>query len=542
MADTEPAPTSALVIDPNPTSRSVLCAQLRDLGMTSVLQCGRVVDARRQLETRSFDVVLCEMDFPGSGTSGRELLEDLRRQQILPLTTVFVMVTGEASYARVAEAAEAALDSYLLKPCSATALAERLRQAHARKRSLSAIFTAIGEDRFEDAAGLCLQRFQERGPYWTYAARIGGELMLRLRRHAQAQQMFEAIAQTQALPWARLGIARAQLEGGEGPPALRTLESLIADQPTFADAYDVMGRVQLEQGRFDEALTIYRRAAELTPGSLGRLQKLGMLAFYAGDCEEAVRALDRAAIIGQKSRQLDFQSIMLLAFGRFRLGDSKGLQRSVLDLQRALENAPGSGRLQRFVAVAGVLQLMQQKQLAEVVAQIKQLAGTVTQPSFDVEAACNLLCLMAELVAAELTLPDADDWIDRLARRFCTTKGITELLLRTAHRHPPFAQRVQSCHAEIGTLTASAMMHTVEGQPSRAVQTLLAHAERTLNMKFVELASGVLQRYDAKISDGEALHARLAAIQQRLGQAPRLPPLGSATGRPEGGLSFGGKI
>lgn len=542
MADNAQAPTSALVIDPNQTSRSILCAQLRDLGMSSVLQCGRIADARRQLESRHFDVVLCEMDFPGGGSSGRELLEDLRRQQMLPLATVFVMVTGEASYARVAEAAEAALDSYLLKPCSATALADRLRQAHARKRSLSAIFTAIDEERLEDAASLCTQRFDERGPYWTYAARIGGELMLRLRRHGEAQQMFEAIAQTQALPWARLGIARAQVEGGDAAPALRTLESLISDQPTFADAYDVMGRVQLEQGRFDEALTIYRRAAELTPGSIGRLQKFGMLAFYAGDCEAAVRSLERAAIVGQKSRQLDLQSIVLLAFGHFRLNDSKGLQRSVMDLQRALERAPSSGRLQRFIAVVGVLQSMQQKQIASVIAQIRELAGEIGQPSFDLEAACNLLGLIAELVAAELNLPGADDWIETLARRFCTAKGITELLLRTAHRHPPFGQLVQNCHAEIGTLAANAMMHTVEGQPSRAVQALLAHAERTSNLKFVETANGVLQRYAAKIDDGDALKARVAAMQQQLGQTPRLPPLGSATGRPEGGLSFGGKI
>ena len=84
----------ALVLDPNPTSRSIFVSQLRDYGMVSVQSCGGVRDGRRLLEVRSYDVVLCEMDFPDGSPSGNELLEDLRRDNLLPLDTSFVMVTG----------------------------------------------------------------------------------------------------------------------------------------------------------------------------------------------------------------------------------------------------------------------------------------------------------------------------------------------------------------------------------------------------------------------------------------------------------------
>ena len=130
----------ALVIDANPTARSIQAAQLRDLGVGTIVQCGRVQDARRQLEAREFDIVLCEQDFHGGNYSGQDLLNDLRRAQLLPFSTVFVMVTSEASYAAVAEAAESALDSYLLKPHTAHALAERIQQARHRKKILRDIF------------------------------------------------------------------------------------------------------------------------------------------------------------------------------------------------------------------------------------------------------------------------------------------------------------------------------------------------------------------------------------------------------------------
>ena len=69
------AACSALVIDGNPTSRSILVSQLRDFGVASVAQAARTVDARRQLEFRVFDFVLCEHSFSSDTESGQALHE-----------------------------------------------------------------------------------------------------------------------------------------------------------------------------------------------------------------------------------------------------------------------------------------------------------------------------------------------------------------------------------------------------------------------------------------------------------------------------------
>ena len=152
-------------------SRSILVAQLRDFGVKSVAQCGRIIDARHMLEFQTYDFVLCEQHFPTENATGQDLLNDLRRNQLLPFSTIFIMITGEATYARVAEAAESALDGYLLKPHKATHLAERLRQARIRKISLSEIFAAIEIEDFEGAANLCLHRFET---LWIYVSRGTG--------------------------------------------------------------------------------------------------------------------------------------------------------------------------------------------------------------------------------------------------------------------------------------------------------------------------------------------------------------------------------
>jgi tetratricopeptide (TPR) repeat protein len=536
-ADQDFSSAKALIIDGHPTSRSILASQLRDLGVGTVIQCSRVADARKQLEGREFDVVLCEQHFQDGAASGQSLLDDLRRAQLLPLSTVFVMVTGEASYMAVAEAAESALDSYLLKPFAASSLADRLLQARKRKRTLHDIFTAIEAGDFDQAARLCLVRFQQKAPYWLYAARIGAELLLRLGQHDAAQKMYQAVIAANALPWARLGIARSQLEGGKVQQARRTLEVLISDDPSHTDAYDVMGRVHVEQGSLGEALETYRMATQLTPGSIERLQRQGMLAFYLGEHAEARRALERAASIGITSKMFDHQSMVLLAFARFRDRDGKGLQRCADNLRHVLERNSESRRLRRFTSLVDVLCLMINRQMARVLEELRGMARDIGQPDYDVEAALNMVSLLSELGAAELRLEESGDWIETLAMRFSVSKSLTELLASAAKVHPPFAEKVRAAHAKITALAESAMNHSLNGEPRAAAKALLAHGAKTQNTKLIDMARMVLQRHAEKIADGKDLLAMADELMARLSSAAA-PSFSSNGNRQAGGLAL----
>lgn len=530
----------AIVIDPNPTSRSILAAQLRDLGIGQVTQSSRVQDGRRQLESREFEFVLCEQSFPNEAHSGQDLLDDLRRAQLLPFTTVFVMITAEATYDKVAEAAESALDGYLLKPHTAVALAQRLRHARERKRALRDIFEAIEAGEFEAAARACLRRFQDRGAYWLYAARLGAELLLRLERHESAHKLYEAVTAAHALPWARLGIARAQLATRQTGAARKTLEELLSRDPQYADAYDVMGRVQLEQGHLAEALHTYRQASELTPGSLTRLQKRGMLAFYLGDHEEAAKSLEKAAATGIHSKLFDPQSLVLLAFTRFQQRDSKGLQRCAETLA-TLASAGGDAmdvRLQRFSAIASVLVALLAKQVAAVIDALRTLAAEITAPGFDVEAACNLLALLGLVSRSELQLDAAVEWVDGMGWRFGASRALAELLASAASSHPPFAQRIRDRHADLQKLAENCLAHTLEGDPATSVRKLLDHARRTCSAKLVETAARTLQRHESRIDQVEAFKDEVASLQARYGQDVAPLPLVQDGVRESGSLAL----
>jgi hypothetical protein len=231
----------------------------------------------------------------------------------------------------------------------------------------------------------------------------------------------------------------------------------------------------------------------------------------------------------------DFQSLVLLAVARFHERDSKGLQRCLDNLSHALEKAPESARLKRFVAIVSTFHLMLQRQVGAVVAAVKEQTAELRGEHFDLEAACNLLTLLAQLRSAELELDMAEDWIDALALRFASTKTLGELLARAAGGHPPYAERVRAAQQRITELAEQAMGHSLAGQHQNAVRALLEQGRATLNGKLLDMARLSLQRHHAQIDDAATLSAQIDELRTRYAAAQALPAIGER-GRQAGGL------
>jgi tetratricopeptide (TPR) repeat protein len=537
LGDDDLSASNALVIDSNPTSRSILVSQLRDFGMGNVVQCARLADARRQLEYRKFDVVLCEHHFAGESMSGQDLLDDLRRNQLLPFSTVFIMVTGEATYAKVAEAAESALDGYLLKPHKATHLGERLRQARIRKASLQEIFTAIESQDFESAANLCLHRFESRGLFWLYAARVGAELLLRVGKYDQAQKLYQSVVDAKTLPWAKLGVARALLDEGQTAKAVSTLENLITEDPNYTDAYDVMGRAQFEQGKFDAALATYKMASTLTPSSITRLQNLGMMCYFSGDHKQAEQTLDRTVRLGLDSKMFDCQTLVLLAFVRLESSDHKGLQRCRDDFARLIERHPDSQRHQRLASTVEALCLIDQRQFAQVIDVVRSVCRQVKDPAFDYESASNLVSLLAQLAEKAVQLDEVDAIIDTLGLRFAGTRALSELLAGASSSHPVYADRIRAAHLQVLKLAETAISLSMGGDPRAAVKNLIIHGKSTLSGKLIETAYLVLHRYAEKMTDAHDLIEQVHDLRSRYSTHITRASLGEQK-RQAGGLTL----
>ncbi len=505
----------ALVIDANHNARMLIVAHLRELGVGTVRAVTRSREARLALEATSYDIVVCDNDFGEDEESGQALLDELRREHVLPQSTVFIMVTTDASYAAVAGAAEAALDVYLLKPYTLAGFSERLQQARHRKQVLKPVFEAMEAEDYERACELCLQRFAKRGEYFLSAARIGAELLLRQKRNAEARELYQAIIEARTVPWAKLGVARAEYAAGQLQQARQTLELLVGEMPDYADGWDVLGRVQMDEGHLDEALRTYQQALALTPGCLLRAQRAGTLAFYAGHRAEATRLLEGAAASGLRSRLFDYFSLVLLALIHFDEGETKKLRQLLDTFDHLLFQHPDSPRLTRQRWAVQALLALQGGKLQEAQDLAQRLARALEQPDADLEAGCLVIALWRRVQDAGGPLADAEAVFRRLALRYCVNKASTEVLVAMAEGETAVADLLRGGHDRVFEIAEQALTLSLRGKPEQAVHLLSEQGESTRNAKLIDMAMSVLRRHAAKIGQRQALEELVRDLQAR---------------------------
>ncbi len=521
--------------------RSVAAAQLRDIGVGHVSQASGVKEARLMLEQEPFDIVMCNREFEGSGDSGQDLLDELRRENLLPHATVFVMVTCQATYNQVVEAGEAALDALLVRPYTATRLAERLADARHRKRELGDVLRALDAGETEAALVRAIKRFQDKRPYWLYCGRLAAELLLTLQRPRDAQTLFERLLQVRpGATWARLGLARARMAQGELRGARSGVAEALAAEPRSADAHDLFGRILVEQCDFDAALAAYRAAAELTPGCLLRAQHAGALAFYVGHGTEALRWLERTLSLGVQSKLFDALSLLLIAMLRFDLGDAAGVDAMRQQLRRYHQRFPQSRRLQRLDQAADALAAMLGGQPQAALRTVREQASEAMADDFDLEAANVALALWARMPAPMRLADEHEAMLERIGMRFCSSKAVAEVLVAAARSEDLAVAAIRRCQTHVATVAERAMEQSLGGDPEAAARQLLAAGEQCFNPKLLEMAGQIARRHASSIPDASRIAEQAAAVMRRACRAPNHIAGIQRSGRSPGGLQVRG--
>lgn len=498
----------ALLVDGNPMMRSITSGQLRDAGVGQVTAVGKVREARMLIEQQKFDIVICNRELDDSADAGQDLLDELRRERLLPQSTVFVMVTSQAVYHQVVEAAESALDGLLVRPYTGAVLAQRIQEARHRKRELGDVLSALDDGQTELAFARALKRFQEQAPFALWCGRLAAELLLDLQRPADAGKVFEKLQGIKPTAWALLGMARAQAAGGDVGKARRTLAEVVRVSPDCADAHDLRGRLMVDQGDFEGALAEYRIAAEITPGCLLRTQHAGALAFYQGHKAEARRWLEMCLTLGVQSKLFDALSLLLLAMLRFDDGDIAGVAAAREQLRRFRVRFPDSVRLRRLDEAAAWLASFTGADAAWAALALSALSKQTEADDFDLESANVLLSLWSRLPEHERGSQTHAEVVERIAQRFCVAKATSEVLAAAAQRSEPALGVIRRCQAEVSSIAEAAMSQSLGGDVHGAVLRLLAEGERTRNAKLLELAAAIAHRHEEVLPGAQALIVR----------------------------------
>lgn len=328
-----------LVIDDHSGMRASMRAILSAFGVVFVEMAGTANDAIRRLQAKPFDIIICDY-FLGDGSDGQQFLEQIRHNQLISLSTIFVMVTAERVYEKVVSAVELAPDDYLIKPFTADTLRNRLERIMQKKQAFAPIYRMIEERKLAEATQICTELAKQQSKYTIDILRLLGELYVTQGKFDEAQAVYQQVVDLRAVPWARMGLATMLHYKNEHGAAEELLEEVIDESPEYMAAYDLLSKVCEAQDKSERAQQVLERAVAASPYTLHRQKEMGQLAMRNDDLEAAEQAFARVVERGKTSffREADdFANLSRVQMERGKINEALNTLR---DGRASFNNSP----------------------------------------------------------------------------------------------------------------------------------------------------------------------------------------------------------
>ena len=131
-----------VVIDDQRSFQVLIKAMLQNLGFSKITLLSSAEESRKRFQKEQFDIYLIDYNL-GHGENGRQLMDYLKQQQLIPVDSIIFIISGDNSRSMVLSALESEPDDYMMKPFSQEQLRLRLLRALNRKKQLLPMFTAF---------------------------------------------------------------------------------------------------------------------------------------------------------------------------------------------------------------------------------------------------------------------------------------------------------------------------------------------------------------------------------------------------------------
>ncbi|MDO9198273.1 tetratricopeptide repeat protein [Rhodoferax sp.] len=312
----------ALVIDDMAVQQTTMKGHLSLIGIGKVDVASNADDATKLIRSRKYGLVLCDYNL-NNKTDGQQLFEYLRDNELLPYDCLFFMITAESSYASVAAATEHNPDAYLLKPATASEIADRLTVQLEKRDALMPITAKISKEDLQGAINECDNALTKQNRWFMPVLQLKGQTLLKLGKNDEAKAVYRlAMEKRSDLIWAQLGLARAYKAAGQYEDAKQTARQIIEsrDGEKNVSAYDVVAESLEAQGDPQAAMWVLRDAAAVVP-SARRNRIVGESAYRNGDLATAKECMQKVAKATKGSVVAQAQDSLLLAQTMVDLGE-----------------------------------------------------------------------------------------------------------------------------------------------------------------------------------------------------------------------------
>lgn len=260
-----------VVIDDQRFFQVLIKAMLQNLGFSQITLLNTAEESRKLFQKEQFDIYLIDYNL-GPKENGRQLMDYLKQQKLVPVDSIIFIVSGDNSRSMVLSALESEPDDYMMKPISQEQLRLRLLSALVRKQQLLPMFKAIQSDNKEQVLAECQKTIAQNSHYTSYCRCVMSEILLEQDRAQEAKQILDEGLMVRESAWLRLFLGKTAQKLGDHDAAIAHLKCALHLKPLMIDAYRWLAHSQLATGASEEAMATLERAVTISPQS-GRLHQ-----------------------------------------------------------------------------------------------------------------------------------------------------------------------------------------------------------------------------------------------------------------------------
>jgi Response regulator containing a CheY-like receiver domain and a GGDEF domain len=279
-----------VVVDDQRSFQVLIKAMLQNLGFSKITLLSSAEESRKRFQKEQFDIYLIDYNL-GHGENGRQLMDYLKQQRLLPVDSIIFIISGDNSRSMVLSALESEPDDYMMKPFSQEQLRLRLLRALIRKQQLLPMFVAFQSDNKQQVLVECKKIIDQNSRYASYCRCIMAEILLEQDRAQEAKKILEEGLAVRESAWLRLFLGRATQQLGDHDAAILHLHSALHLRPLMVDAYRWLAYSQMATGADEEAIATLERAVTISPQSARLHQQIAEHCLHAHDYFRAKQSL-----------------------------------------------------------------------------------------------------------------------------------------------------------------------------------------------------------------------------------------------------------
>jgi DNA-binding response OmpR family regulator len=491
VTSTDLSRLNVLIMDANSTFASIMREQLYSAGLSAVAWARDIMTARQMLELTDYSALVVSLDTEQG--AGQYLVDEMRQARVLKPSIVVLYITERATYARVMEAAETSADGCIVRPYRAEVVIGKLAKAARRNNRLKDLYAALQRDDADEVLRLAGEHIQKTPDLQNFCSRLAVELLLQRERPQEALDILQALPDAHSLAWVQLASARAELLANRRNAAQKRLAGMIERDPGYADAHDLLGRLQVEQGDLKAARQSLEAACSATPGCMIRTQHAGALAYFCGDAGAARILLNRARMIGGDSRLLDGLTLFLLGVLEADAGALASMRQVRDQLGDMAQRHRISSRLQRMRRALDALYLFRSTgEVSQALVLLEKLAQEMQEADFRGEDCAVVAVAWSRLrVVPGRVAGDLSGWLSRAGMRLITGRGMLGYLSAAVASVPDAVAALESCHVRVMQHAQAAVDACADPQRGTRIQegvrTLYAEAQSLRNARLLDL-------------------------------------------------------